>query len=290
MEPIGLVEMSRGCTFRCDFCALNRDRLGWSERLPATVIREVRWLAEHGVTTLQLIDQTLGLNRTATNALLDGFAEVRSAYPHMRIDILTRPEFVTPAFAAALRRGGVTRCAIGMESMDAASLSAQQKSLRPPATATAVRILASAGIEAKLFHMLFPAHCSTETLRFLSALAAEDIPFIVQSSFLRGLAHRNSEPNFLKNDHTVFVPAQDTVEQLMEWMLVNLAFPSMDVGDGGDPELRAVIAQACRNERPIASLFRTDEQRQTLRLRTRTREYVYEHRDGQPAAACCTVA
>jgi hypothetical protein len=257
MEPMGLVEMTRGCSFQCDFCALNRERTGLTSRMPETALAETRFLAERGITYVHIIDPTLGLEREKTEALLAGLANLCESFPQLKFEVLTRPELVTLAFAEALRRAGVVRCAIGMETMDKESLAGAKKTLAPSATEKAAILLAGAGIQTKLFHIVFPGRLSEETILFLSRLHREKIPFTMQSSFLRKLPARYSAHSFLDQDQTVFVQNTDTEEQLREWMLVNIAFPSMDIAGGGDAEVRGHIDCVVRQGKPLSSLFRT---------------------------------
>lgn len=287
VSPMGIIEMGRGCKFRCSFCALNKERLGFSERAPQTVLREAYFLAEQGIEYLHLIDPTLGLDRESTGQLLDELSSLHQQYPRVEIEILTRPEFVTGEFAAALRKAGVSRCAIGMETMDEAELTDVRKALKPDNTRQAVYHLAEQGIETKLFHIVFPDHLSTATVRFLLELSSEGLPFIVQTSFLRALPNRQSKHPFITQDQTVYVPGQDTLEQLMEWMLVNLAFPSMDIGGGGDQVLQNAVAEKLRRGRSLASLFKIKKGGHKVRLkRSLWQPYGYTHRDGQSVSSC----
>lgn len=244
LMPLGLIEMSRGCRFRCEYCAINYNRIGFHLRSVKTVVQESRFLAMNGIVQQQLIDPTLGLDPVATTKLLHGLSEVAHEFPALSLEVLTRPEFVTDKFAELLRSAGVKRCALGMETMDQSELARVRKTLRISMTSKAVYKLAERGIEVKLFHIMFPKRYSWSTVRFLSELQQQGVKFVVQSSFLRPLAHPESGSDYLSYDHTVFVPTYDSLEQLKEWLVVNLAFPSMDVGLEGNPDLQELVAKA----------------------------------------------
>lgn len=289
VEPIALLEWSRGCLFDCGFCAINKTRIGFRMRSSATVVREARFLAEHGVMKQQLIDPTLGLDWKGTIELLEGLAEVKRDFPGFTLDVLTRPELVTEEFVRLLKRAGVWLVALGMETMDQTVLRGVQKTLKPSATELAIHMLAAGGIEVKLFHILFPEKFSWETIKFLSKLSQQGIRFVVQSSFLRPLATPQSGKDYLLHDQTIFVPWRDSLQQLMEWLLINLAFPSMREGPGGDSCLREVIARANSLEE-LRRLFQIKDDGREVWLFGGRYPYIYiqpKPEDGPRAVADC---
>lgn len=286
VKPLGIIEMSRGCRFRCDYCAINFNRIGFQLRSPKVVVQEARFLASNGITEQQLIDPTLGLDREATAELLDGLAEVAQEFPAFSLEVLTRPEFVQDEFVGLLRRASVKRCALGMETMDQNELRQVQKTLRVSLTRQAIYKLAESGITVKLFHVLFPRRFSWATIRFFAELNRQGVKFVVQSSFLRPLANPRSRTDYLSHDQTVFVPALDSHQQLMEWMLVNLAFPSMDVGPDGSPELREVV-EGARCAEDLQGRFQVTKGGRESWLSMNGNKYGYVHPARPQAVADC---
>ncbi|MBI1957108.1 MAG: radical SAM protein [Candidatus Niyogibacteria bacterium] len=281
VQPMGIVEMTRGCSFRCDFCAINGARMGFHVRSPQTVVNEMRFLAERGIDYLHIIDPTFGLDREAACALLQELAHFHAEQPAVGIEILTRPELVTEPYADALKRAGIRRCAIGMETMEKQDLGGVHKTLCPSKTEQAVYRLALRGIQTKLFHIVFPNRFSEATIAFFSELSQDGVPFVIQTSFLRQLPDRLSAHPFITQDQTVYVPRKDTPEQLMEWMLANQAFPSMDLGDRGDAVLRKAIRTAMKRGKPLESLFSAKREKREWTLRSGWGErYRYVHRGG----------
>lgn len=181
--------------------------------------------------------------------------DFHTTYPEVTIEVLVRSDMITTQFAKRLAKAGIGKVDMGMESMDDDSLDSVGKRLGASATRRAVEILHSYGIKIKLFHILFPGHISQNTLLFFSELIYRRIDFVVQSSFLRRLPTRNSPPRFLDQDQTVFVPRIDTPEQLMEYLLVNLAFPSMDWKEP-NLELREKIRKIFWEGGDLKSLFK----------------------------------
>lgn len=271
-EPRALLEMTRGCSFGCEFCALNESRMGVTTRQTATVAAEAAYLAQMGINYLHLIDPTAGLVQPATGKLLEGMRDVLLPYPHVRLEVLTRPELVTDAFCTTLKRARCVRCAVGMESMDEASLAGVNKQLRPNRTRVALQRLAAAGIETKLFHILFPGRYSTSTVRFLMELTTEGLPFIVQSSLLRQQPGGHATLHASRyQDQRIFQPQLDTPEQIAEYMACNLAFNSMEGADGGLLDFREHL-----QAHGLDSYGWEPD-----RLRLRFGPYEYRHRPGR---------
>ena len=285
VKPLGIIEMSRGCRFRCNYCAINFNHAGFRMRSSKTVVREARFLATNGITQQQLIDPTLGLDREATVALWDELAGVAQEFPAFSLEVLTRPEFVQDEFVGLLRRAGVKRCGLGMETMDQ-ELVHVQKTLRVSLTRQAIYKLAESDIEVKLFHILFPQRFSWATIKFLSELQQQGVKFVVQSSFLRPLASSESQTSYLSHDQTVFVPEHDSTRQLMEWMAANLSFPSMDVGLEGNAELQETIARtSCAED--LQRRFSVGRDGREVWLSDGEHSYGYVHPPKPRAVADC---
>jgi hypothetical protein len=157
-----------------------------------------------------------------------------------------------------MKMAGITRVGIGMETMEKKSLQGVSKKTTPRKTRQAVDLLGKARLEAKLFHVVFPGKFSEKTIRFLMELSESGIPFKIQSSFLRSLPDRNSRPEFSLRDQTTYFPGKDTVEQLMECLLANMAFPSTNIkfNEKGDPALRRNIKLLLERGISLKSLFK----------------------------------
>jgi radical SAM superfamily enzyme YgiQ (UPF0313 family) len=196
LEPLAILEMTRGCKNKCTFCAINRN-FGCFSRDPELIAGEAEFLVKHGVGYFHIIDPTFGLEHKKSRILLSQLADFHKQHLNVRFEMLTRAEMIDKAMADALATAGVTRCAIGMETMSELQLNNVHKSVTANHTRRAIELLSERDIEVKLFHILFPDCFSTETLSFLSELSKKNIRFIVQSSLLRELPDRQSSPEFL---------------------------------------------------------------------------------------------
>jgi len=274
MTLIAFVEMARSCDSFCNYCAFGIEASLRRCRKPSTVLREIYYLAKKGIDYIFIIDPTFGMVQGAAEQLLQGLAVFHLKYPEVKLDVITRAEYVTLAFAKKLKAAGVARCGIGMESMSQKSLDLLAKTSKPQIVRQAVRNLAAVGIEVRLFHMLLPGNFSQETVEFLLELAHEEIPFVVQSSFLRPLPTPQSCEEAWEQDRTVFNPAQDTIEQLMEYLLINLAFSSMDL-DFENPEIRELIKKTLEDKKVLKTLFSQSEEGEKIVLKIG--EYMCEY-------------
>ena len=254
LTPIAFVEMARSCDSFCNYCAFGIEASLRRCRKPGTVLKEIRYLAEKGIDYILIIDPTFGMAKGAADFLLRELAAFHLEHPDVKFDVITRPEYVTEDFVRNLKAAGIVRCGVGMESMSQESLDSLAKTSKPQMVRKAVRNLAAVGIETRLFHMLLPGKFSQETLEFLLQLAHENISFVVQSSFLRPLPNSKSQDQFYTQDRTVFDRQQDTLEQLLEYLLINLTFSSMDL-DFEDSELQALIEKTLKEGKNLKTLF-----------------------------------
>jgi hypothetical protein len=225
-SPCMIIELTRGCLHRCSFCAINRENFGFFSRSYESVANEIEYLASLGIISFRFADPTFGLEKEKTNNLLEAMILARVKYPKIRFEITTRANIVSKENAQLFCRAGITRCDLGMETMSETDLASVRKDIKKERLQKAVRYLAEVGIETKLFHITFPGRISVPTLDFLVELSQDNIPFLIQSAYLRKIPDPQSLPLFSKQDQKVFCEEDDSIEQIMEWVLVNLAFRS----------------------------------------------------------------
>ncbi len=258
MNPGAVVELVRGCDRRCNYCAFGLNSVAKRSRKPATVLAEFYYLAQEGIDYILIIDPTFGLAGSETDELLNGMMVFHTNYPEVQFDVMTSSGHLTAEFARKLKEASCGRCGLGFETMSQAGLyflaKASGPASGPEMVRKAVQNLVKAGVQVRLFHMLIPGEFSTDTIAFLLELAERKVDFIVQSSFLRPLPDKEAQELFWTQDRTIFNPARDTVEHVMEYLLINIAFPSMDL-TFEDFNLREAIKQAIIEKRPLKSLF-----------------------------------
>jgi hypothetical protein len=258
LNPGAVVELVRGCDRRCNYCAFGLNSVTKKSRKPATVLAEFYYLAEKGIDYILIIDPTFGLAGGETKELLSGMTVFHTKHPEVQFDVMTSSGHLTEEFARKLKKAGCERCGLGMETMSQSGLYSLAKASGPASgpemVRKAVQNLTKAGVQIRLFQMLIPGEFATDTIAFFLELAEKKVDFLVQSSFKRDLPGAESQEIFWIQDRTVFNPASDTIEQLMEYLLINIAFPSMDL-TFEDLKLREAIKQAIAEKRPLGSLF-----------------------------------
>lgn len=249
LEPTAFIEMTRGCSHKCTFCAINKNK-NVLTRSPSTVAAETEFLLKSGINDFYLIDPTLGLKKNATEKLLIQLTAIKQKYPNLNILGVTRTDMITPYFAKKLKTAGFNMIGLGIETMTEQQLGKIKKKTIPDNTKPAVKLLNQNNICSKLFLIHFPHIFSTETIKFLLDLTEEKIDFIVQSSFYRPLYEKKAyseAPDFRRFDQRIDCRSLnlDSSKSIVEWMMCNLTFPSTDVNTAqGDTNVLKTLAEA----------------------------------------------
>lgn len=123
---IAYIEASRGCPFSCAFCLSGRQE-GRPRFVPLErVYGEIGALAHSGARTIKFVDRTFNVNRSRADAVLQFISETSTSLPpgitfHFEIagDILAASTLEIISAAPA----GLFQFEIGLQSMDAATLS-----------------------------------------------------------------------------------------------------------------------------------------------------------------------
>ncbi|OGY41998.1 MAG: hypothetical protein A2Y82_05350 [Candidatus Buchananbacteria bacterium RBG_13_36_9] len=248
-QPSASIEMMRGCSHKCTFCAINKIHKVLF-RQPKIVAAEAAFLLQHRVSDFYLIDPTLGLNKKFTEKLLFLLAQVKVNYPELKILGVTRTSLITEIFTDKLKKAGFETIGLGIETMTNRQLNKIKKKLIPQQAEKAVKILDMQKIKVKLFLIHFPTIFSQETIEFLLKLHRKKIDFIVQSSFYRPLYQKSqfaSLPDFRQFDQRLDCRnfGLDSASSILEWLLVNLAFPSTDIDSKqGDQDLAKLLTKS----------------------------------------------
>lgn len=107
-----LVLSSRGCPFRCSFCAYRGTR--YRERSAANVVDELVWLREKfGLKNFVFFDDTISLGRGRTMEL---FRLMKERVPGLKFGICTRVDLLDEEMAVAAKEAGCVEIGFGVES------------------------------------------------------------------------------------------------------------------------------------------------------------------------------
>jgi anaerobic magnesium-protoporphyrin IX monomethyl ester cyclase len=140
---------SRGCPYRCNWCAKPISGNKFQVRPPEMVAAEVRELKEiYGVEHIWFGDDVFALNH---HWLEDFAAEMQIKNAVLPFKIQSRADLMTETTVSALRRAGCTEVWMGVESGSQEILDAMDKGLQVSKVRVARKLLGDAGIRACYF-------------------------------------------------------------------------------------------------------------------------------------------
>lgn len=118
--PTGLVQQSRGCTFKCNYCPYIIVRNSVRFRSPESVLEEIRrGIRLHGFRSFKFRDPLFGLDRKRALAVAEGIARLPE---RIQFSVETRPDLMKTETLEVLRRAGLTAITIGIETPSADTL------------------------------------------------------------------------------------------------------------------------------------------------------------------------
>ncbi|MFI5096458.1 MAG: B12-binding domain-containing radical SAM protein [Candidatus Acidiferrales bacterium] len=172
---------SRGCPFRCNWCAKPIFGDAYQLRPAAEVAQEMKLLKEtHGAEHLWFADDIFGLNRHWVKEFALCVEEQHCAVP---FKIQARADLMTKEIAQALRRAGCAEVWMGAESGSQKVLDAMEKGLRVEEVIAAREHLKREGIRACYFLQLGYPGEQWEDIQKTIALVRETRPDDVGVSF-----------------------------------------------------------------------------------------------------------
>jgi anaerobic magnesium-protoporphyrin IX monomethyl ester cyclase len=195
------VMFSRGCPYRCRFCAVAGSAMQY--RSGASARRELEQLVErYDVGGFAVVDDNFIIHRRKVLEICHAIEDLK-----LRWSALSRVNTVRPDLLAALRRAGCIELKFGMESGSPKILAAMRKNIRPEQIRRAVLEARAADINVKLFLIHgFPGEdlsTTRETIRLLEELA----PAVERVSLFRFVplpgteVYRNPERYGIRTTH-----------------------------------------------------------------------------------------
>ena len=125
--PTALVQASRGCTFKCNYCPYIILENSTRFRRPKAVAEEIRHgIRQWGFRSFKFRDPLFGLSRPRVFELAESIGRLPRK---IQFSIETRIELVPPEVLRVLKRVGLTSITVGIEAPHAETL---QKYLRAP--------------------------------------------------------------------------------------------------------------------------------------------------------------
>jgi radical SAM superfamily enzyme YgiQ (UPF0313 family) len=143
------VVASRGCPYRCNWCAKPISQNKFQIRPARSVAAEIRELKEiYGVQHIWFGDDVFALNHHWVQDFADEIEAMHCALP---FKIQSRADLMSPTTVADLKRAGCTEVWMGVESGSQKILNAMDKGLRVSDVITARSRLSDEGIRACFF-------------------------------------------------------------------------------------------------------------------------------------------
>lgn len=141
-----VVQFSRGCPHRCDYCGQRGFWTRWRHRDPVKFARELAWLHRaHGVEVINFADENPTASRPVWKAFLE--ALIAENVPLILVGSTRAGDLVRDADLLPLyKRAGVARFLLGVESTDEATLQKIRKDSRQATDREAIRLLRRHGI------------------------------------------------------------------------------------------------------------------------------------------------
>lgn len=141
-----VVQFSRGCPHRCNYCGQRPFWGRWRHRDPVRFARELAWLhREHGVEVVNFADENPTASRAAWQAMLE--ALVAEHVPLVLVGSTRADDIVRDADILHLyKQAGVARFLLGLESTNPATLEKIRKDSRQEVDREAIRLLRRHGI------------------------------------------------------------------------------------------------------------------------------------------------
>lgn len=146
----GSLFSARGCPYGCTFCADARTKL--REESVEQVENEVKWLAEHGITSLRVWDDVITIKKDRCRLLADIFHNYGMLWRGW-----SRVNLMDPDLFKYLADRGCTEMGFGVEHGSPRMLKAMVKGTTPDANTKGIKICQDAGIVARSYLLIgFP--------------------------------------------------------------------------------------------------------------------------------------
>ncbi len=144
--PIGFLMSSRGCPYQCIYCNSNIYGKKFRARSPANVLTEIELLAgRYGVKQIEILDDNFTLDIKRAEKIFDGVLK-RKIKVLFNFQNGIRADRLTPQLVKKMKKAGVYKATIGVESGDPRILRIIKKSLDLGKVLKASKMLRKEGI------------------------------------------------------------------------------------------------------------------------------------------------
>ncbi len=153
INPVGLIETSRGCAFQCNFC--NKLTFGneYREKEPKRVVDEMEYMLKCGFKEIHIIDDSFTQNIGRAKEICNEIIKRNLTFPWSLFNGI-RVDMVDFEFFKLAKKSGCWQVAFGIESGDQNILNKINKRITISQTENAVKLAQKAGINTFGFFIL----------------------------------------------------------------------------------------------------------------------------------------
>lgn len=189
--PVPTVEFTRGCPFHCVFCA---ERLNVGSRLrrrsPRRIVDEMLGMKERwGTDHFSMLASTLTADREHVKAFC---AELIARRAGVTFEGQTRANILDPELLALMKRAGLVRLTLGLESADPEVLRLARKGVSTDELRAALRACRELGVATQVSAMIGNPGDTVETV-LATARFVRDTPEIMYSPFSIAIPYPGTE-------------------------------------------------------------------------------------------------
>ncbi len=180
-SPVGPIETSRGCAFKCTFC--NKNIFGHKVRIKSVkrVIDEIEYMIEKGFKEIHIWDENFAFQEKRVLDMCQQIEKKRLKF-HWNIFFGVRADSVDKEFFKVIAEAGCYSVSFGIESGSQRILDGVHKGTKLEQCRKAVRFAKEAGLETVCYFMLGLPDETEETLKDTINFAIELNPTYAKAS------------------------------------------------------------------------------------------------------------
>lgn len=163
-NPVGLIETSRGCAFKCNFCNKKTFGTKFRTKSPERVVDEFNYLTSSGFKEIHITDDSFTQNLDRAKIICEKLMRQDNKFTWSLINGV-RVDKVDAEFLSLAKRAGLWQIAFGIESGNDDILKKIKKGTTTKMVSRAVKLAAKAGIDTFGFFMLALTGETEETMR-----------------------------------------------------------------------------------------------------------------------------
>lgn len=238
-------EFSKGCPFRCSFCAAKRK---YQEKDISKVISLLAYLCSLKIYKFYLEDLTFGVNPNHRETVLKELKKLKGDYKEFGFRCVTRADMITKEFVKSLSEAGCYEIGIGIECNDGGIINSMNKNIPISKNVDSLKILGESDLSFKLFLIEgYPGSSSLtskKTFRLLNYLEKKNYNYFIQPALNRDIIpsqkrFREKEKkeilkrgtmNQLDFRHDCRKQTWDSDRSIRSICLLMLAYPSTELG------------------------------------------------------------